>query len=282
MKRYERPLVLETNKIAYLIPGGKLINRFLGEPETETLYSQMWIASVVQSALKGAEDSRSFFVENGRKFFLGEELDREPKLYLGQDFYDEFGVTTGFLLKLLNSRDRLLVQTHPDKEKAGKYFGLPFGKTECWHVLDTEADRTAYVWAGFCPGVTREYFLKLVKNQDTKSILKCLNRFEIKKGDTIFIPAGTPHALGAHSLVAELQEPVDITLRAERFRPDGSELPEESMHLGIGYDGLLDCFDFQCYDEYAMRQRIFLRTEKRSAFWGREETLIDRKTIKKL
>lgn len=53
MKRYERPILLETNKIAYLIPGGKLINRFLREPETETLYSQMWVASVVQSALWG-------------------------------------------------------------------------------------------------------------------------------------------------------------------------------------------------------------------------------------
>ena len=40
------------------------------------------------------------------------------------------------------------------------------------------------------------------------------------------------------------RQPVDITLRAERIRPDGSVLPEESLHGGKGMDILLDCFDF--------------------------------------
>ena len=52
--------------------------------------------------------------------------------------------------------------------------------------------------------------------------------------------------MGSDSLVAELQEPVDITLRAEYIRPDGSRLPVESMYGPAGMDGLLDCFHFDC------------------------------------
>lgn len=283
MERYERPIKLKTNKIPYLIPGGWLIERFLGEEEEgrrETIEStsQMWIASVVQCVLEGSQDSRSRIVEEEGDLCLAEELAKEPEKYLGTRFSHRYGPTTGFLLKLLNSRDRLLVQTHPDQEKAQKYFHSPFGKTESWYVLDTEPGAEAYIWAGFRPGVTREAFRRLIQKQDTEGILNCLHQFVIKKGDTVFIPAGLPHALGKGSLVAEIQEPTDITLRAERFRPDGSELPEESLHSGIGYEGLLDCFAFDCADQDTIRNRIFLKPECRRYPWGEETCLIECET----
>ena len=281
-KRYERPIKLKTNKIPYLIPGGGLIERFLGEDGagvTEEPVSQMWIASVVQCVLEGARDSRSRIVEaDGEELCLAEELSREPERYLGTEFWHRHGATPGFLLKLLNSRDRLLVQTHPDKEKAQKYFNSPFGKTESWYVMDTEPGTEAYIWAGFCPGVTKEQFRELILEQDREGILGCLHRFPVRKGDVIFIPAGLPHALGSGSLIAEIQEPTDITLRAERFRPDGSELPEESLHSGIGYDGLLDCFAFDCAEEDTVRERIFLQPDCRQYPWGEEERLIGYET----
>lgn len=275
MERYERPLKLKTNKIPYLIPGGGLIERFLGEAGTdgEEPISQMWIASVVQCVLEGARDSRSLIVEEGgEERCLAEELAKEPEHYLGGEFCRRFGATPGFLLKLLNSRDRLLVQTHPDKEKALRYFHSPFGKTECWYVLDTEPE--ACIWAGFRPGVTKERFRELILKQDIEGILNCLHRFFVRRGDVVFIPAGLPHALGKGSLIAEIQEPTDITLRAERFRPDGSELPEESLHSGIGYDGLLDCFAFDCAEEDTVRERIFLKPDCSTYPWGEEERLI--------
>lgn len=279
MKLYEQPLKLKTNLISYLIPGGHLIEHFLGEPERAEAPSQMWVASVVWCALKGTRDSRSQVIcADGGEFCLAEALEAEPEEYLGDTFSARFGATTGFLLKLLNSRDRLLVQTHPDREKAMKYFGSRFGKTECWYVMDTEPGKRAYIWAGFRKDVTKEQFLELVKRQDTDGILKCLHRFVIKPGDVIFISAGLPHTLGAHSLVAEIQEPTDITLRAERFRPDGSELPEESLHSGIGYEGLMDCFCFDCEEETLVRSRIFLRPQSRKTEWGEETILVGKET----
>lgn len=279
MKLYEQPLRLKTNLIPYLIPGGHLIERFLGEPETAAPPSQMWVASVVSCALQGSRDSRSRVIGNdGSEFCLAEALEADPKHYLGDVFSANFGATTGFLLKLLNSRDRLLVQTHPDQEKAMKYFGSRFGKTECWYVIDTEPEEDAYIWAGFRKNVTMERFLELVKCQDTEKILGCLHRFRIKPGDVVFVSAGLPHALGAHSLVAEIQEPTDITLRAERFRPDGSELPEESLHSGIGYEGLMDCFRFDCEDARQVHDRIFLKPKRQKTAWGEETVLVGKET----
>lgn len=260
MALYIRPLRLKTNLITYLIPGGRLIGRFLENKEIENGPSQMWVASVVQSVLEGAADSRSYLFEEDGGACLAELLKAEPEQYLGAEFVRKYGATPGFLLKLLNSRDRLLAQVHPDKEKARKYFQSPFGKTESWYVLDTEPEG-AYVWVGFKPWVTKEHWKELILKQDTEGIMDCLHKFQIHPGDVIFIPAGLPHALGSNSLVAEIQEPTDITLRAERFRPDGSELPEESLHSGIGYDGLMDCFDFDCAEEAVIREKAFIKPQ---------------------
>lgn len=279
MKLYEQPLKLKTNQIPYLIPGGHLIEQFLGEPETENPPSQMWVASVVSCVLKGSGDSRSRVIcPDGSEFCLAEALEADPKDYLGEVFAAQYGATTGFLLKLLNSRDRLLVQAHPNQEKAMKYFGSRFGKTECWYVMNTEPGEDAYIWAGFRKDATKEHFLELVKCQDTEQILGCLHRFAIRPGDVIFIPAGLPHAMGSHSLVAEIQEPTDITLRAERFRPDGSELPEESLHSGIGYEGLMDCFCFDCEEAAQVHDRIFLQPKSCRTTWGEETCLVGAET----
>lgn len=272
------PFRLEHNRMSYLIPGGFLIDRFLGEEEgKDPMASQMWIASVVQTALKGDKDGCSRILKEDGGGSFPERLKEQTDILLGHEFAEKFGPTPGFLLKLLNSDDRLLVQVHPDKEKARKYFGQPFGKTEAWYVMDTDQEEPAYIWAGFKEEVTPEGFRKLIEIQDTEGILNQLHRFEVHPGDVILVPAGLPHALGNHSLVAEIQEPVDLTLRAERFRPDGSEMSVESLHSGIGMDGLLDCFEFRGENRVQTRNRIFIKPEGKG---DSEEILIGPKQTK--
>lgn len=281
MELYQRPFRLINNKIPYLIPGGPLMGRFLGEERKEEVpASQMWIASMLSCGLAGSPDSRSHVCAEDGGGCLAELVKEQPERYLGEAFVKRFGANTGFLLKLLNSRDRLLVQVHPDKEKAKRYFGHPFGKTEAWYVLDTEKGEPAYIWAGFKPGVEREEFGALIEAQDCERILDCLHRFEIHARDVILIPAGLPHALGSNSLVAEIQEPTDITLRAERFRPDGSELPKDFLHSGIGMKGLLDCFDFCTMSGEDTKNKIFLTGAARYEEGGKIQSLIDRNSVK--
>lgn len=255
---YRKPWLMKTNKIQYLIKGGELLKRFFGYEDEGNLCSQVWIASTVNSSVNGQEGLSQVAFEDGCRY-LKEMIEEHPEEILGEEHVKRWGTSAGVLIKLLNSRDRLLVQAHPDQEKAKKYFGSDFGKTESWYVLDLdEKTESPCIYAGFKPGVTREMFRGLIGIQDTEKILDCLYRYEIKKGQVIFIPAGLPHTLGEGSLMIEIQEPVDITLRAERIRPDGSELPEESLHSGIGLEALLDCFDFTARTREETREMIFV------------------------
>ncbi len=258
-----RPVRLLPNRVRYLIPGGAIIDRFLGlAPGSCPGASQMWVASVVQSMLDHAPDTRSYIRAEDGGGCLAERLQAEPDAWMGNAHAARFGASPGFLFKLLHSDQRLLVQVHPDKEKAMRYFGTPFGKTEAWYVLDTQEAEPACVWVGFRPEVTRERFRELILRQDCPAILNCLHCFPVKAGDVVFIPAGLPHALGGGCLTAEIQEPTDLTLRAERFRPDGSELPWESLDSGIGMDALLDCFDFStALPREEIHARCFVRPE---------------------
>ena len=274
---WQRPFRLLPNRVNYLLPGGELIDRFLGDkPGSHPGASQLWVASVVQSTLQNAAGSLSRIHPEDGAGTLAEALAAQPTLFLGQANAAALGANPGFLLKLLHSTQRLLVQTHPNREQAMEYFGWPYGKTEAWYVLATdEAAGPAFVWVGFKPGVTAERFRALIEAQDTEAILNCLHRFAIRPGELIYIPAGLPHALGANSLVAEIQEPTDITLRAERIRPDGSPLPWESLHSGAGMEALLACFDFAGAGEReAIRARHFLTPQKQSLPGGWQQTLI--------
>lgn len=257
--RRDVPFVLMENRVSYLIPGGDMLDVFYGHPpDPQTMASQAWIASVVESSLHPGE-GLSRLAETGE--LLRDVLNHQGPELLGAAHAGRWGSNPGILLKLLHSRSRLLVQTHPDKARALRYFGSPFGKTEAWYIVETKPDCPAYVYAGFLPQVSREGFCALIEKQDTRAILGCLHRFQVQRGDVIFIPAGMPHAMGADCLAAEIQEPTDITLRAERIRPDGSVLPEEALHAGIGMENLLNCFDFCGLSKEATRERIFLRPE---------------------
>lgn len=274
MELSDRPFRFDSNRIAYLIKGGELIDQFLGIKDSGEEASQLWIASTVTCTLHGSKDSRSYLSrEDGAQCFP-ELLKTQSKRLLGEHHVDTYGAELGILLKLLNSKDRLLVQAHPNGEKAKKYFDSPFGKTEAWYVLDQKPG-PAYVYAGFKEYITRDYFKSLILQKDSGAILNCLYRFEIHPGDVILIPAGLVHTIGPDSLIAEIQEPTDLTLRAENIRPDGSVLPEESMHSGIGIDGMLDCFEFSGESKEEVRNRIFLTPQMlRTTDGGLETSLI--------
>lgn len=275
----KKPWRLKTNKIQYLIKGGELLKRFFGYEDEGNLCSQVWIASTVTSSVNGSEGLSQVETEEGSRY-LKEMIEEQPVPILGEEHVKRWGSSTGVLIKMLNSCDRLLVQAHPDQEKAKRYFNSDFGKTESWYVLDLdETVEAPCIYAGFKPGVDRESFRRLIEIQDTEKILNCLYRFEIQKGQVILIPAGLPHTLGAGSLMIEIQEPVDITLRAERIRPDGSVLPEESLHSGIGLEALLDCFDFTIRSEEETRERIFISPQVlKEDDTVREEVLIGSET----
>src|SRR5579875_3887342 len=117
----------------------------------------------------------------------------------GQDF--------PLLIKLLFPKDKLSVQVHPDDSLAQKY-GEPRGKTECWYALDAKPG--AQVALGLKPGVTSEQVEHAVEDASLESLLEMV---DVRRGDMIFVEAGTVHAMGPGVVILETQQTSDLTYR---------------------------------------------------------------------
>lgn len=111
------------------------------------------------------------------------------------------------LLKLLFTNEPLSIQVHPGDAYAHS-IGLPNGKTEAWHILSAEAG--AKVAVGLNRRLDPEQFRNAVA---TGSISEEVPWRAVSPGDTIFVPAGTIHAIGAGLVIAEIQQRSDTTFR---------------------------------------------------------------------
>ena len=111
------------------------------------------------------------------------------------------------IIKLIDARQKLSVQVHPDDEYASDYEG-GLGKTEMWYVLDAKQD--ASLVYGFRQDVTAE----LIKDSvESGTIENLLNHVNVRTNDLFFIESGTVHAIGAGCLIAEIQENSNLTYR---------------------------------------------------------------------
>ena len=110
------------------------------------------------------------------------------------------------LFKILDAQERLSVQVHPPAEVAARRGGEP--KTEVWHLLDALLDSDLY--AGLKQGVTRDEFEQAIHDG---LVAGKIHSFRIKAGDTMFIPSGRIHAIGAGNLIVEVQQNSDTTYR---------------------------------------------------------------------
>ncbi len=130
-----------------------------------------------------------------------------PQALLGEQLDPAAGFP--LLIKLLDCRDWLSVQVHPDDAQARTMVGAgERGKTEAWHFLHVEPG--AQLLAGVTPGTTPEALADAIREGH---ILDVSERHTPAEGDTLFIPAGTLHALGPGLLLYEVQQASDTTYR---------------------------------------------------------------------
>lgn len=112
------------------------------------------------------------------------------------------------LLKLLDAGQPLSVQVHPD-DTAATHLGEPdVGKTEMWHVLD--AAPGAELICGLDPALGRA---ELAQEIQDGGVEKRMHRIAAPAGTSVFVPAGTVHAIGAGIFLAEIQQNSNITYR---------------------------------------------------------------------
>lgn len=110
------------------------------------------------------------------------------------------------LIKLIDARDVLSVQVHPNDGNAAAVYGDP--KTEMWYFL--EGVGSAQIYCGLKPGIGKNEFLKAMQNKTFSDILQTI---PAKKGEAVFVPGGRVHAIGPGCLILEIQQNSNTTYR---------------------------------------------------------------------
>ena len=233
--------------------GGIHLDEWENKPNPQvTRFPEDWLASVTQAFNPGREEVTEglSITEDGQ--YLKQIIEKHPDRMLGE--HKEMTL----LFKLLDTHERLVIQVHPTVSFAKQFFKSNYGKTECWYILNDGG----YVYLGFREGITKEYWHSLFESQDVTAMLKCMHRFDVKKGQMIFVNGGVPHAIGAGCFLAELQEPTDLMVIPERITPSGVVLSEQKLHGGLGFERMMDCFIYQGANREDTFRKHFCTTKK--------------------
>jgi len=251
------PLKQLSNRVWRTYEGGALIDKWKNnDPQVDGSMPEEWIMSTVTARGVNRPEGEGLSrikTEDGI-LLLKDLIDSNQELYLGARLAEKYG-TTGVLIKVLDSLERLTVQVHPDKNYARTVFNSEFGKTESWYVLNTreiEGEKSV-VYMGFKKHVTKEIWKQHFENQDIQGMLDCLHEIEVEPGDAFMIYGGVPHAIGSGCFLMEVQEPTDYTMRVERTTPKGLKIGPELIHQGVGEDKMLECFH---YDTYTLEEAM--------------------------
>jgi mannose-6-phosphate isomerase len=253
-----QPRRLTPTRVYRFYRGGLLIDRMRGEDGADTDFPEDWVGSVTQASNPGRDEPLAGLSQLDDGSLLRDAIAADPDGWLGADAARG---STGVLVKLLDAAERLPVHFHPDRAFAGEHFGSAFGKTEAWIVLATREEQSE-VWIGMREHIDRETYSGWIDRQDRERLLNSLHRVPVRAGDVIFVPAGTPHAIGAGALIAELQEPTDFSIVCEW---EGYPIAAEDSHLGLGWDVAIEALALEPQEPV-----LGLPDAARAFFWADE------------
>ena len=174
-----------------------------GGSKLRTLYGKdipddMTGESLEISALPGRES----VIVNGE--LSGKTLTQAAQI-MGADLLGEFNEFP-LLLKLLDAKERLSVQVHPDDDYASRVENKR-GKTEAWYILSADE------------GARLVFGVKAKSSEELKEVVASghiedtLNWIDVHPGDCLYIRSGTVHAIGGGIVLYEIQQSSDVTYR---------------------------------------------------------------------
>ena len=150
--------------------------------------------------------------------------------------FDRFPI----LIKFIDARQALSIQIHPDDDYALEVEN-EFGKNEMWYVIDCEPG--SYLYCGLSRNATKEEIRQRIQDN---TITDILNKVEVKKGDCVFVKAGTIHAIGAGILICEIQQNSNCTYRMYDYDRKDKFGNKRELHV----DKALDVVDTRKYEPF--------------------------------
>lgn len=129
------------------------------------------------------------------------------------------------LVKMLDANRDLSIQVHPDDCYARHNLRNETGKAECWYILEAEPD-SKIIYGHTAQ--SRPEFTNLLVNGQWDELLVTVS---VKKGDFIYVPPGTLHAIGRGLVVLEIQQSSDATYRAYDYDRVDSKGKKRELHI---------------------------------------------------
>jgi len=166
------------------------------------------VSEITNGALAG-KDLR-WLMENHQEALLGDAKDYDGRFPL--------------LINILDTSQKLSLKVHPPAHKAAELKGE--AKTEMWYVA--EATSEADIFVGLKAGVTPRQFEDKINDG---SVADCFPRQRVKKGDVMFLPSGRVHAIGAGSVIFEIQQNSNTTYRVFDWNRVGLDGKPRDLHI---------------------------------------------------
>lgn len=225
-----KPQLMPPNLVEHFYLGGPSIAALRGAVGlVSDRQPEEWLAATVERADEPGV-GLSHLVDGTT---LREHVIADPVGWTGR--VDGLQGDVGILVKLIDAGQRLPVHAHPDRAFAVSHLDCPYGKTEAWLVIATSGE-TPSVWVGWNTDLDADLLAAKVDAQDSEWMLAHLNRLDVRAGDAVLVPAGTPHAVGAGVFLVEVQEPTDFSILLEW---SVTSVGREDSHLGLGFPAVL-------------------------------------------
>ena len=206
--------------------GGTKLKEVLNKPITSNTTGESWEISTVENDVSVV--SNGYFKEKT----LNELIEEFPNEILGEHVISKFGKQFPLLFKFLDAREDLSIQVHPNDVLA-KQRHNSFGKTEMWYVM--QADVGARLIVGFKNASSQEQYIEHLKKN---KILDILDSKNVQQGDVFFLETGTVHAIGAGTLIAEIQQTSDVTYRLYDFDRVDANGNKRELHVDLSLDAI--------------------------------------------
>lgn len=150
--------------------------------------------------------------------------EEHPELF-GNTGMDRFPL----LVKIIDAKEDLSIQVHPDDVYAKANENGSLGKTECWYVLACKEDSALVVGHN---ASNRQELCDMIHNGRWSELIR---EIPVKKGDVIQIEPGTVHAIKGGIMLLEIQQNSDITYRVYDYDRRPQDKPRE-LHIDKSID----------------------------------------------
>jgi mannose-6-phosphate isomerase len=264
--------------------GGRILDELVGKDDPrDSHFPEDWIGSVTLACNSDSLKEReglSRVEMDGQVLPLADLIEQDPDYFLGAEHVKRFGKQPMVLVKLLDSAVRLQLQVHPTAAFARAHLDSNSGKAEAYYVLAVREDvDEAFIYMGFQRPPSRAALKRCIEEQDLDTMEGYFDKITVKPGDVLFVPGGTPHAIGGGIFMVEIMEPSDLVVRFE-FETAGFTLPESARFMDRGLDFCLDIFDFDAKPESLLRSKYMFepKLEKSYGDTARRYSLIGDET----